>query len=478
MSFLDGFHVPLPVFPTLDTSSKPLEPSQRASISFSSELPPVPDITMDDVFDDSLPPDQNFHKSIQPSDYEPSLVTDENQCRRSSRSPRHAKTMLDTDPYKMQEASTSRNTLQAAAWDMTEARRDPETDDEVVEIPDPNSRGLDVDSQDEARFHTLGTRRPRSRLRQKTVLDPPSTRQQGSMPQDAIEASSYPTGEKARPPDGKRRRTQNGRITTSQAGFVHLAMGMNKENPSIKESTEYRAFPGHAPSASKFPSSGSDLSKNPYAKALFQQPRNLLWTRGGKPRKETPSDENNPPVPAISRRRASTISSSTSSTSSSRGRQTPRATQSPSQNIQPTTDIDPPTIAALLTLHSDLITQFHSYDTAIHSLGFSQTSYSASSHSARNPPPPKLFHNLQIHRLDVSAHKEQMQQWEKALFLDVVMQKRAFLFEQAKQVEGLLATQDGVRVPKAVEVMRGKNEVREWQAGGKEIVGMLAKLEE
>ncbi|KAL9620319.1 MAG: hypothetical protein Q9160_005118 [Pyrenula sp. 1 TL-2023] len=204
-----------------------------------------------------------------------------------------------------------------------------------------------------------------------------------------------------------------------------------------------------------------DLCNNPYAQALFKDP--LKTVRHAKPLRDKPSLLTVPSPKGLS-------SSPVSSTRTS-ARETPATSPSnslfipesrPSPQIKPTTTLlSAHDISLLQDRHTNLLRKHTLYKSALQRAGIALDTPNRSKISEIVQQKRNLVSDLRFFgRKSLGAAtyllEEEDKQWEKALLQQMMIKKKDWLAEQARQVERLLKEVGGVEVKEKVGVRSGR----------------------
>lgn len=275
--------------------------------------------------------------------------------------------------------------------------------------------------------------------------------------------------------------------------------------------TRFDSYPRPTNDASRAFSISNDLANNPYVESLFKDPMRMIHTT--KPLREASSG--NPPTisatmgslptPPPHRPRVRINPTSPQLHPSLGTKCPPRSATNTSPSttcstyIQPTTPmtpLSPSDRAFLLARHASLRAKRIAYDDALRQLGVSFTRTSRSKIAESVNRAPNLVADFRIltrsRSHDAIAHtnghenvdpatflEAQDKAWERALMQQLVVKKRDWLVEQARQVEKMLEA-DGVRVEAGVESRKGRgraSRVAEREAGAGEILRVLCAVE-
>ena len=283
---------------------------------------------------------------------------------------------------------------------------------------------------------------------------------------------SRTNGRDAQLPERKRRRTMNRSSPVFDAAAIHVARRTDTQAATPEDNVIMESNPllEYLQPVNALRRPETDLTSNPYAKALFDS-------------EFPPTSKKDRTQSAQGRKKWRRKKTSTSPddhalhTSSNSLLLQERAGNKRPADPSLSSALSPSIIADLLSLHSMLIAKFCACNNAVCVVGISPNRQSYSSVKNRTLAPPKLLHNIKINKLGVASHIVQMQEYEKSVCQMILLKKREYLRDQARQVETMLEIQGGIKTQKSIDKIRPEAEVEETQAGSRDILKILAELE-
>lgn len=272
-------------------------------------------------------------------------------------------------------------------------------------------------------------------------------------------------------------------------GVDVLHFGGNDKKGSLTY-TRFDSFPKALNNAFRGLNADQELSDNPYAKALFNDPMRRINVA------EPPHDTSAPSTTiSPNRLRSTTLASPNNVTPPPKNSQPPMSTLSTGspESRTPSVPLSPSDLSTLLARHSALRAKHIAYDDVLHTAAIKLPCLTRSTRTQLaetvNRPPNLVadFRILAQSQADPAAYlEEQDRAWERALMQQLVVRKRDWLGEQAKQVERMLKA-EGVEVEAGVESRKGRGKIgrvrkRDMKGEGemmsaREILRVVAGLE-
>lgn len=251
--------------------------------------------------------------------------------------------------------------------------------------------------------------------------------------------------------------------------------------------TRFNSFPRSWDHASDgLSAKGDDLCNNPYAQALFKDPLKTL--RHANPLREKPSHITIPLPKELSSRPVSSMPTPTTGT----------PTTSPTKSIfiperRASTQIEPianslsaSDVSLLQDRHNNLIRKHALYKSALAAAGITLDTPSRFRISETVDRKRNLISDLRFlgrRNSPAAAYllEEEDKQWEKALLQQMMIRKKDWLAEQARQVEKLLKEAGGIEVKENVGIKSGRKNGKavdkDREVEVPEIIEILAETE-